>query len=176
MKNKNNKKIYLVYKNTRNLIQGVKILNKEKISIQQIYSPYPVHNIYKFIYNYKKNHLSEIAFISGLLGCVISSLLTWYTTNYDWIQNIGGKPSYSWISNFPSFIPVIFEFIIFFAAHCMFIYYLISCKLYPGKININPDPRTTNDKFMIVIQYIQNKKTLYQTLIKNGLYEIKYKI
>jgi hypothetical protein len=32
----------------------------------------------------------------------------------DWPQNIGGKPSFSFMENLPAFVPVIFEMTVFF--------------------------------------------------------------
>jgi hypothetical protein len=39
----------------------------------------------------------------------------------DWPQDIGGKPSFSYIENMPAFVPIMFEMTVFFAAHLMVI-------------------------------------------------------
>lgn len=170
---KSNTYSHLIYNNQNNLKKCINILIKNNIKIYDIYSPCPIKNIDKIIkLNIKNTKLGITAFISGIFGCIFSIILTWYTMNYDWKQNIGGKPNNTWINNSPAFIPVIFEFIIFFSVHCMFLYYLISCKLFPGKKNINPEKRTTNDKFLIIIDKINNKK-IYQKILKTGILKIK---
>ena len=47
-----------------------------------------------------------------------------------------------------AFIPVTFEFTVLCAAHGMAITYLIRNKTLPGMPARNPDPRTTDDKFI----------------------------
>ncbi|WP_185877415.1 DUF3341 domain-containing protein [Blattabacterium cuenoti] len=164
---------YILYDNENGLIKSIKNLNKNKnCFIQDIYSPYPIHEV-NHLLNLCETNLSILSFVYGFLGFLFSSLLIWYTMIFDWPQNIGGKPSYSWIRNFPSFIPVIFELIIFFSAHFMCITYLIQCNLYPGRTQKNPDPRTTDDMFLIKI-YIKNDiEYIINLLKKNGAKEIK---
>jgi hypothetical protein len=70
---------------------------------------------------------------------------------YDWPMNIGGKPSFSLYENIPAFIPVTFEFTVFCAAHGMAITYLLRNGTLPGMPASNPDPRTTDDKFVIEV-------------------------
>ncbi len=148
--------LQIMYDNEKNLIESIKNLHKRRnnIIMRNIYSPYPIHNIDKII-KLKETNLSFLSFLYGTLGFILSTTLIWYIMILDWPQNIGGKPSYSWVKNFPSFIPVIFEFTIFFSAHIMCITYLIQCKLFPGSKAKNPDPRTTDNMFMVKI-YVEN--------------------
>ena len=69
----------------------------------------------------------------------------------DWPMNIGGKPSFSLIENLPAFIPVTFEFSVLCAAHGMAITYLLRNGTLPGMPASNPDPRTTDDMFVMEI-------------------------
>ena len=69
----------------------------------------------------------------------------------DWPQNIGGKPSFSFIENMPSFVPIMFELTVFFAAHLMVITFYMRSKLWPFKKAENPDLRTTDDRFLMEI-------------------------
>ena len=71
-------------------------------------------------------------------------------------MNIGGKPSFSMMENIPAFIPVIFEFTVLCAAHGMAITYLLRNKTLPGMKAKNPDPRTTDDKFVMEIRLADN--------------------
>jgi hypothetical protein len=66
-------------------------------------------------------------------------------------MNIGGKPSFSLIENLPAFIPVTFEFSVLCGAHGMAITYLLRNGTLPGMPASNPDPRTTDNMFVMEI-------------------------
>jgi hypothetical protein len=74
----------------------------------------------------------------------------------DWPMNIGGKPSFSLIENITAFIPVTFEFSVLCGAHGMAITYLLRNGTLPGMPATNPDPRTTDDKFVVEISTENN--------------------
>ncbi|MGB0788118.1 MAG: DUF3341 domain-containing protein, partial [Marinirhabdus sp.] len=74
-----------------------------------------------------------------------------YIMVQDWPQNIGGKPSFSYIENMPAFVPIMFELTVFFAAHLMVITFYMRSKLWPFKKAENPDVRTTDDHFLMVV-------------------------
>ncbi|WP_185869094.1 DUF3341 domain-containing protein [Blattabacterium cuenoti] len=167
----NNKYIHALYDNDSTLMNSIKILQNNDFSIHEVYSPFPIHNLDKVL-KLEKTNLSFLSFMYGLFGFCIASILTWYTMILDWPQNIGGKPSFSWIRNIPSFIPVIFELSIFFSAHFMCITYLIQCRLFPGFIRKNPDPRTTDNMFLIEIKIKKNTKRLVNLLKNNGAMEV----
>jgi hypothetical protein len=94
-------------------------------------------------------------------------------------MNIGGKPSFSLIENIPAFVPVMFEFTVLCAAHGMALTYLIVNKTLPGMKPRNPDPRTTDDKFVMQINTSDNKKFTAQELRsiieETPVYELKIK-
>jgi hypothetical protein len=69
----------------------------------------------------------------------------------DWPQNIGGKPSFSYIENMPSFVPIMFELTVFFSAHLMVLTFYMRSKLWPFKKAENPDVRTTDDHFLMAV-------------------------
>ncbi|BBA17003.1 DUF3341 domain-containing protein [Blattabacterium cuenoti] len=163
-----------LYDNDHTLINNIKIIQNHNYNIYEVYSPFPIHNLTKVL-KLKNTNLSFLSFIYGLLGFFIACVLTWYTMIWDWPQNIGGKPSFSWIINLPSFIPVIFEFSIFFSAHFMCITYLIQCGLYPGRVSKNPDLRTTDNMFLIEIHTEKHIKKLVNLLKKNGAIEVSIK-
>ncbi len=60
------------------------------------------------------------------------------------------------MENVPAFIPVVFEFTVLCAAHGMALTYLIRNKTLPGMPARNPDPRTTDDKFVMEIRSAEN--------------------
>ncbi|WP_185866069.1 DUF3341 domain-containing protein [Blattabacterium cuenoti] len=169
-----NKYVHALYDNDYTLINSIKIVQNHGFSIHEVYSPFPIHNLDKIL-KLKKTNLSFLSFIYGLSGFFLASILTWYAMIFDWPQNIGGKPSFSWIRNLPSFIPVIFELSIFFSAHFMCITYLIQCRLFPGAVPKNPDSRTTDYMFLMEINTKENTKKLVNLLRENGAMEVVIK-
>jgi hypothetical protein len=55
------------------------------------------------------------------------------------------------IENLPAFIPVTFEFSVLCGAHGMAITYLLRNGTLPGMPASNPDPRTTDNMFVMEI-------------------------
>jgi hypothetical protein len=90
-------------------------------------------------------------------------------------MNIGGKPNQTFYHNLPSFVPIIFECTVLFAAHLMSLTYLFRNKLYPGSSSTSPDPRTTDDKFLVEVLYNKNKDQILKLLKKSNVSEINEK-
>ena len=89
-------------------------------------------------------------------GMALAVLGITYFMIWDWPMNIGGKPSQALYKNLPAFVPVMFEFTVLCAAHGMAITYLIRNKTLPGMPARNPDPRSTDDKFIIEVRTADN--------------------
>ena len=96
-----------------------------------------------------------------------------YIMIVDWPQDIGGKPSFSYIENMPAFVPIMFELTVFFAAHLMVITFYLRSKLWPFKEAENPDPSTTDDKFLIDMYSGSNLSKTKSMLKKMGAISIK---
>jgi hypothetical protein len=93
-------------------------------------------------------------------------------------MNIGGKPNFTYLDNILAFIPITFEFTVLCAAHGMAITYMLRNKTLPGMPAQNPDPRTTDDKFVIEIRTADNHMGAddIQTLLnETGLIELDQK-
>ena len=90
----------------------------------------------------------------------------------DWPQNIGGKPSFSYVENMPAFVPIMFELTVYFAAHLMVITFYLRSRLWPFKKAENPIPSTTDDKFLIQIDNYKSESELKKVLKKTGAIEI----
>ena len=92
----------------------------------------------------------------------------------DWPQNIGGKPSFSFLENMPAFVPIMFELTVFFAAHLMVITFYMRSKLWPFKKAENPDVRTTDDHFLMEVDVANHDvEKLTNFLSDTGAVEIK---
>lgn len=162
--------IYGLYADDDDLLNAIRIFNKEGIAIKEVYTPFPVHGLDKAL-GLKKTRISDAAFFYGLYGVTLASLMTWFMMNHDWPQDIGGKPSFTWFENLPAFIPIMFELTVFCAAHMMSLTFLARSGMYPGAKAQNPDPRTTDDKFLMEIESTDIER-IKEAFIKTGAEEV----
>ena len=146
------KRLHVLFDDDDILLDAVKEIVKSKIYIHEVYTPFPVHGLDKAM-KLKPTNISIATFIYGCIGFTFSILMMNYIMIVDWPQDIGGKPSFSYIENMPSFVPIMFELTVFFAAHLMVITFYLRSKLWPFKEAENPDPSTTDDKFLICLLY-----------------------
>ncbi len=167
------KVIYGIFDDEEVLLKSIKEVRSKDIPIKEVYSPFPVHGLDHAL-GLKRTRLAIAAFIYGAIGCVTAILMTYYIMILDWPMNIGGKPSFAYYLGMPAFVPVIFEMTVLFSAHLMVITYLFKCKLFPGQQSTSPDPRTTDDKFLMEIES-EDESTLSDLLKKTGATEINVK-
>ena len=163
--------IHAVYDDDDKLIDAVKDLKKNKITIEEVFTPFPVHGL-DHLLDLKPTRLAIAAFIYGCTGLTFGLLMINYIMIVDWPQNIGGKPSFSIIENLPAFVPVIFELTVFFAAHLMVITFYLRSRLWPFKDAENPIPETTDDKFLIQIPVYSNESKIKAIIKKTDVYDI----
>ncbi|ATA77012.1 DUF3341 domain-containing protein [Capnocytophaga canimorsus] len=167
------KVIQALYNDDDVLLDAVKKVKAHNHPIEEIYTPFPVHGLDKAM-GLAPTRLAIAAFIYGCIGLVVAALMVNYIMIEDWPQDIGGKPSFSFLENLPSFVPVMFELTVFFAAHLMVITFYLRSKLWPFKVAENPDVRTTDDHFLMEIPVIGNNIVEITTLLKEtGAVEIK---
>lgn len=172
------KVIYAMYDDDDVLKDGAKKLVSKGIKINEVFSPFPIHGIDPII-GVKNTRLGIMAFLYGITGLMLATIGMNYFMIQDWSMNIGGKPSFSYLENFLAFVPISFEFTVLCAAHGMAITYLLVNKTIPGMAPQNPDPRTTDDKFVMEIRLSENKNTsaeeLEKMLKETGIVELDQK-
>lgn len=156
------------------LMTAVKAIRQKGYEIDEIYTPFPIHGLDKAM-GLKPTRIAYTAFMYGAIGLSVAITITYFMMIKDWPQDIGGKPSFTWFQNMPAFVPIMFEMTVFFAAHLMVITYLFRNKMYPGKKGGSPDPRTTDDKFLM--EFITDKDTaqLEALLSETGAVEVSSK-
>jgi len=170
-----NKIIQAVFDDDDILISAVKELKANHYHIEEIFTPFPVHGLEKLV-GLANTRIAIMSFIYGLIGLAFAIWMMNYMMITDWPRNIGGKPSFSFAENSPAFIPIMFELTVFFAAQLMVITFYMRSRLWPFKKAENPDPRTTDDHFMIEISADEKTKELEDLLNKFGAKEIKTKV
>ena len=153
------------------LMNAVKQVRGQKYHIEEVYTPFPVHGLDKAL-GLEDSRISMAAFLYGVLGLTVAVTMMNYIMIEDWPQNIGGKPSFSYIENMPAFVPIMFELTVFFAAHLMVITFYLRSRMWPFKNAENPDPRTTDDHFLMEIPVHDNEKQLKTLLTKTGAVEV----
>ncbi len=147
--------IYAMYDDDDALLDGARMLVSKGIHVNEVFSPMPIHGIDDVI-GVRHTRLGIASFLYGLTGLMLATLGMKYFMIDDWMMNIGGKPSFSYLENLPAFIPITFEFTVLCAAHGMAITYLLRNKTLPGMPASNPDPRTTDDMFVMEIRTSEN--------------------
>lgn len=165
------KVIHAIYNDDDVLMAAVKKVKAEKHHIEEIYTPFPVHGLDKAM-GLAPTRIAIASFMYGCLGLIVSIVMMNYIMIEDWPQNIGGKPSFSYLENMPAFVPIMFEMTVFFAAHLMVITFYLRSRMWPFKKAENPDPRTTDDHFLMEIAVHDNEKELSELLKETGAVEI----
>lgn len=167
-----NKVIYAIYNDDDILMDAVHKTRAAHHHIEEVFTPFPVHGLDKAM-GISPTRLAICSFLFGVTGLAVA---TWMMDNImiqDWPQDIGGKPSFSYIQNMPAFVPIMFEMTVFFAAHLMVITFYMRSKLWPFKAAENPDVRTTDDHFLMEVAVNDNEEELVSFFQSTGAVEVK---
>ncbi len=165
------KVIHAFYNDDDVLMHAVKKVKAAKYHIEEVYCPFPVHGLDKAM-GLAPTRLAIMSFMYGCIGLAVAITMMNYMMIQDWPQDIGGKPSFSYLENMPAFVPIMFELTVFFAAHLMVITFYMRSKLWPFKEAENPDVRTTDDHFLMEIEIHDNEAELKELLLSTGAVEI----
>ena len=166
------KVIQAMYNDDDILMDAVKEVRAAHHHIEEVYTPFPVHGLDKAM-GLKGTRIAITAFMYGCVGFSFAIWMMNYMMIDQWPQDIGGKPSFSFFQNMPAFVPIMFELSVFFAAHLMVITFYMRSRLWPFKKAENPDPRTTDDMFVMEVAVDGNEQELVSFLENTGTVEIK---
>lgn len=164
---KNKQIISALYDDDDILLKGIKDVRDKGFHVEEVYSPFPIHGLDP-VMGLKRTRIAIAAFLYGALGLTTAISLSYGMMIVDWPMNIGGKPSFTWGENLPAFIPIMFELTVFFAAHLMVWTYFVRNGIYPGRKAQNPDPRTTDDKFLMEVELGKGNKEELMTLLRDS--------
>ena len=167
--------IHGLYNDDALLLDGVKELRAAGIEIEEIFCPYPVHGLDKAV-GLRHTRLAICSFIYAMCGVGLGVTMMGYMNIVDWPMNIGGKPSFSFVENLTSFMPILFDCGVFCAAHGIVLTFFLRSWILPGVANANPDPRTTDDMFLVLL-HVSNEdgKSAESIFKKSGAVEINDK-
>lgn len=161
-----NKYITAYYDDDDALLDGIKKLKEKGIKIADVLTPFPIHGIDHAL-GYRRSWISRVGFIGGAIGGTLAFIFQAWIFTVAYPLQIGGKPMMA----VPSFIPVTFEMTVLFAAFAMVGAFLFRSNLAPGKMNFIHDERTTNDRFLIVVDANDKSDDEIET-INAGLAEV----
>jgi len=167
-----NKVIYAIYNDDDVLMDAVKQTRAAKHHIEEVFCPFPVHGLDKAM-GLSPTRLAICAFMYGCVGISFATWMMDYIMIQDWPQDIGGKPSMSYIQNMPAFVPIMFEMTVFFAAHLMVITFYMRSRLWPFKSAENPDVRTTDDHFLMEVAVHGDENEMVSFFKNTGAIEVK---
>jgi len=138
--------LVLAFEREGDLLRAVGHARAVGHEIVEVYAPYPVHGLPE-AQGLAPSRLPWVCLAGGLLGLAGGLALQAWTSAVDWPLNVGGKPFLSW----PAFVPVAFELVILFAGLLTVAAFLHRERLWPGKRLAVPLPRTTDDRFALVL-------------------------
>ena len=143
--------VVIILNTSDSLLDKIKELKSDSKEIQEVYTPFYVHGLAEAL-GLKRTRLGKATFLYGLIGLFFGCWLTYFTMIKDWSMDIGGKPNATFWQNLPAFVPVIFELVVYFAAHLLVISFFIRSRLYPFKKAENPIKKSSDDKFVIQVR------------------------
>ena len=133
------------------LFPAVKNVRKAGYKIHDVYTPFPVHGL-DHAMGIRETSLHTAGFIYAVMGTTTAlGFMTWIFTK-DWPLNIGGKPHFA----LPAWVPIMFEFTVLLSAVGMVITFCYVCQLAPFVRKHHFHLRSTDDKFVMVIDISSN--------------------
>ncbi len=124
---------------------AVKELVKHDVKIKDVFSPFPLEHVWELLK--LKTRMPYATFIYGALGTSSVFAFLYWTSVIDYPLTFGGKPH-----NSLSFVVLMFVLTILSGVIFTLATLFIREKMWPGKNNPLPDPRSMDDKFVIVIE------------------------
>lgn len=167
--------IHGIYDDEEQLLDGVNQLRAKGIAIKEVFTPFPVHGL-DHAMGLKRTRIAITSFLYGITGTSLGTLMMWYMMVHDWPTDIGGKPSFAYYMNIPAFIPITFECTVLCAAHGMALTFFLRSWILPGVSAKNPDPRTTDDKFLVLLEAGHDQVSNISSVLKQtGASEVNLK-
>jgi len=144
------------------LVNAFTRLQKEKIEINEIFTPFPIHGILK---NHgRKTRLVTVSWFYGFFAVVAVLSFLYYTAVISWPLNFGGKPS----NAFPSFIVITIILTIFSVTVLSLFTFSARAKLWPNIDKPIFHERATDDRFVILF----DKERIDEQKVKNLLKDL----
>lgn len=129
------------------LLSAVTQARKRGYPMADVFTPYPVHGMDEAL-GVRPTRLGILCFVLGAAGAGMAWALQYWTHSVDWRVNVGGRPFNAW----PAYVPVAFEVMILMAGLGTVLAFFAASRLHPGKRALPPEPRATDDRFIVVVE------------------------
>lgn len=127
------------------LLTAFRKMKDEEIEIEDIFTPYPVHEILE---NHgRKSKMTIVGWFYGFFASLAVLAFLIYTAGIDWPLNYGGKPS----NAFPSFLVITIILTIFSITILSLFTFSWRANLWPSNEKTIFHERATDDKFVILV-------------------------
>lgn len=140
-----NNNIFGIFNKEEVLIAAIKSIKQQGIKIKNVFTPYPVHEVFHELGLHTR--LPYFAFVFGMFGTISTFAFLYWTSVIDFPITIGGKPNLT-----PAFIVVMFVMTINFGVLLSLGAFFLVQNLGPGKETVIVHPGSTDDKYVIVIE------------------------
>src|SRR5699024_11245389 len=90
------KVIHAIYNDDDILLQAVKDTRANRYRIEEVYIPFHIHGLEDAM-GIPPTRLAITSFIYGVFGFAVAVVMVNYMMINDWPQDIGGKPSFSFL-------------------------------------------------------------------------------
>ena len=135
-----------VFDDESNLFDAVRRVRRTGYKLHEVYTPFPLHGLDREM-GLRDTSIHTAGFIYGITGTALAlGFMTWVFTK-DWPLNIGGKPHFA----LPAWVPIMFEFTVLLSAVGMVLTFCYVCQLAPFVRKHHFHLRSTDDKFVMVI-------------------------
>jgi len=141
-----NRVLLATFDDDEDLLAATTAAREQGLHIVDAFTPYAVHGLDRAM-GLAQSRLTWVCFICGMLGALGMLWFEHETAAVWWPIDVGGKP---WDS-LPSDVPVAFEAAVLLAGFGSVFALFAVCRLFPGKKPTNVFPRTTDDRFVLVI-------------------------
>jgi hypothetical protein len=137
------------FPSAENLVQAARRAKEQGFTYVEAYTPFPVPELDSIIVH--RNWLPLIVLLAGATGTLTGYVLQTYIAVFDYPINVGGRPLHSW----PSFVVIMFELTVLFAALAAFFGTLALNGLpapYHPAGNATGFDNASQDKFFLCIE------------------------
>ena len=134
-----------VFDREETLLSAFRKMKEEGIEIEDVFTPYPVHEILE---NHgRKSKITVVGWFYGFFASIAVLAFLIYTAVIDWPLNYGGKPS----NAFPSFMVITIVLTIFSITVLSLFTFSWRANLWPSNEKPIYHPQGTDDKFVILV-------------------------
>ncbi len=143
----NRRLLVAAFAREKDIVEATRACRERGLEVVDVWTPYPVHGLDR-IMGLARSRLPLVTLLLAIIGAGLKIWFEYWTTEFSWPLNVGGKP---WDS-LPAFIPVTFEVMVLTAGISTVVAFFIAARLWPGKRPLTPDERATDDRFVLVLE------------------------